>query len=122
MIAETSNVAERSFAPKVARPGVPTGTSGGGRQTTSFAWPAAVSGAAVGTTYSGTSSVWPAALRWRSQVCVAVDAPHCAAAAAFGAIASTSPVRGRIAPPRSAAAAVAVTLPSFVPGDAVVIW
>jgi hypothetical protein len=37
VIADDVNVAERNFAPNAERPGVPAGTSGGGRQTTSFA-------------------------------------------------------------------------------------
>src|SRR3954451_3675247 len=37
-IPDAPTVADNSFAPNVARPGVPAGRSGGGRQTTSFAW------------------------------------------------------------------------------------
>ena len=75
-----------SLNPNVARPGVPGGTSGGGRQ----AWIDAVANAFAGgavtlSTKTGSSSVWPAACRIRTQkaVCAAVPV-HTVAAAASG--------------------------------------
>src|SRR5207253_551507 len=108
------NVADSSFAPNAARPGVPWGTSGGGRQIWSLNCPSACSVPAVATTNTGTSRVCPAAVRWRSHVAATVATPHCACCVSkfFGSTASSSPVSGRIAPPRSAACAVACTSPS----------
>ncbi len=53
----TVNCASRSWAPNAARPGVPAGTSGGGRQVTSLYAPSAASAPVVGSTYIGTCSV-----------------------------------------------------------------
>ena len=76
-----------SLKPKVARPGVPVGTSGGGRQ----AWIELVANAlapvptAGESTKTGSSSVCPAACRIRTQNAVCVGVPvHCVAAAASG--------------------------------------
>ena len=81
-------------------------------------------------TKTGSSSVWPAACRIRTQnaLCVAVPVHTVAAAASgvgwlpgaevyvpFAARAWTVPVSGSSAPPRSAAVPWAVTVPSVVP-------
>src|SRR5581483_6916345 len=116
------NVAERSFAPNVERAGFDVGTSGGGRQVTIFATPAVCSTPVVGTTYIGMSRVCPAAARCMSQIADGVPPWMQDASLAFAdgesadsEIASSSPVSGSTAPPRSAADAVATTSPSFEP-------
>src|SRR5438093_7774083 len=60
--------ASSSFAPNMARPGVPTGTSGGGRQTVILIAEQAVSAPLAWSTKSGTFSVWPAAWRFRTRI------------------------------------------------------
>src|SRR5439155_9212105 len=59
----TVNFASRSCAPSNARPGVPTGRSHGGRQILRLYAPRAAAGPAVGFTWIGTTSVWPATER-----------------------------------------------------------
>ena len=63
------SVALTSFAPSDARPGVPAGTSGGGRQIVIVLFAIDESGIVSGTssTNAGTCSVWPAAERFRTQ-------------------------------------------------------
>src|SRR5207248_7132811 len=65
----TLSAASSSPAPRAARPGVPAGRSGGGRQTVILAAAngASAASAAIGSTKIGTSSVCPAALRTMTQ-------------------------------------------------------
>ncbi len=109
-IAVFEKLAERSFAPKVARPGVPTGTSGGGRHTTSFHDANAFSAVVASTRNIGMSSVCPAAVRCRYHVWPGVTAPRHAVCCAANCVAdeatSRSPSSGSVAPPRSTACAL----------------
>ena len=68
----TVNFASSTWAPFAERPGVPIGTSGGGRQMLSLYAPSACSAPAVGLTYSGRAIVWPATLRLRIQTAALV--------------------------------------------------
>ena len=113
-----------------ARPGVPAGTSGGGRQTWIVLFARSESGTVSGTssTNAGTWSVWPDAVRLRIQkaACVAVPV-HCVASAdiardcpptvsvVVAEAATTVPRSGSVALPRSAAVAVATTVPTCSP-------
>src|SRR5204863_2971760 len=78
------SVALTSLAPSDARPGVPTGTSGGGRQIVIVLFAIVESGIVSGTssTNAGTWSVWPAAERFMIQYAPWVAVPvHTVAAA-----------------------------------------
>src|SRR4051794_11631314 len=125
-IAVFEKLAERSFAPNVARPGVPAGTSGGGRHTAIFHAATAFSAGVASTGNIGMSSVCPAAGRWRYHVCPGGAGPRHAVCCAANCVAddatSRSPSSGSTAPARSTAEARAVTEPSFAPPAGVPIW
>jgi hypothetical protein len=102
---------------------MPAGMSGGGRHTVSFWAEKAASGPALWSTNSGTLSVWPEAWRLRTRIARCGTGsqrlPAATIAGSAGFATRTSPVSGRTAPPKSAAAACALTFPSDVPGVAV---
>ena len=123
-------VALTSLAPSAARPGVPAGTSGGGRQNVIVLFAIDESGIVSGTssTYAGTCRVCPAAARFSSQYapCVAVPV-HAVARVLSGTVAPANETvvvgaaavmlpfswSGELA--RSAAMAVPETVPTTSP-------
>ena len=110
----TVNFASRTCAPWNARPGVPMGTSGGGRQIFRLYAPSAVAAPDVGFTYSGTASVCPATERLSIQTAAFVPGEHASVVCAAGLSVVTVPLSGSVRPV-SRESAVASTLPIFVP-------
>src|SRR2546423_5026191 len=96
-----------------ARPGVPAGTSGGGRQATICVDENAAAGPVAASTNTGSWSSWPAACSTRIQTAPCVAEPVHAVAALeigtgcpplvyvpLGSATLTIPVSGNVAPPR----------------------
>src|SRR4051794_16823476 len=87
----TLSVALTSLAPSAARPGVPAGTSGGGRQIVIVLFASAESVTVSGTssTNAGTCRVWPDADRLRIQYapCTGAAGVQDAASALSGTVA-----------------------------------
>src|SRR5947207_15314923 len=110
----TVNVASSTWAPCTDRPGVPCGTSGGGRHVTILYAPSAVSVPEVGFTYTGSAIVCPATERLRIQTAVFVPGEHGSDVWLAGLSTVTLPERGSVRFV-SREKALAVVVPIVVP-------
>ena len=121
------STASTSLMPSGERPGVPAGTSSGGRQNVIFDVPSACSAPAVRSKNAASSSALPAHVSLKTQYAVCVVVPvhespagernlHAADEGGPGrGRTSISPGTGTIAPPRSRARTRASAVPMVAP-------